>query len=248
MWFLTFVGKPRDQEVYDHVHESPPVMYWPLIVTSTFAVIAGWPFLGLTKLLEQARWPGTLAHGEHGAFASAIGHDWNVKIPNEHWSHEWDFVLPAGLAAFGAAGTGVLIAALFYYWRTFDANTVRQSLAPVYTFLRNKWYFDELYQIVFIAPTLLVSKLISNFDRLVIDCIIDGLATLTRGIARADDLLDRFGVDGVVNGLAKSTRSIGYSLRNVQTGSLRQYVMFIVIGTVGTFVLLSLFWNQVLAR
>ncbi len=247
MWFMTFIGKPRDQHIHDHAHESPSVMYLPLVVTSVFAVIAGWPFLGLTDLLEQARVPGTLLHGDHHEYLPFVGQAWGIKIPNEHASHAWGIKVVAGLAAFSAAAIGVVIAYLFYGSKTLSPEQVRKTFSPVYTFLRGKWYFDELYQYLFIAPTHFIARRISDFDKKVIDRIIDGTATLTRGIARADDLLDRFGVDGLVNGFATWTRSLGYSLRKVQTGSLRQYVMFIAAGTVAVFVIVSLLWNWAIA-
>jgi NADH:ubiquinone oxidoreductase subunit 5 (subunit L)/multisubunit Na+/H+ antiporter MnhA subunit len=42
MWYMTFVGKPRDQHAYDHAHESPPVMYLPLILLSVLAISVAW--------------------------------------------------------------------------------------------------------------------------------------------------------------------------------------------------------------
>jgi proton-translocating NADH-quinone oxidoreductase chain L len=241
MWFMTFIGKPRDQHVYDHVHESPPVMYVPLLILSVFAVIVAWPIFGLSHLLEQARPEGTLDGG-----TSVLS--WaNVIIPNEHDSHESAIKTTAGLAAFTAAMTGLLIAAVFYAWNKAKPEDVRKAFSPVYNFLRGKWFFDELYNYVFIQPTLFLGRRIADFDSLVIDRFIDGVAVTTKGIARADDLLDRFGVDGIVNLVAGWTRSLGYSLRNFQTGSLRQYVMFIAVGTVAVFVIVSLCWNWALA-
>jgi NADH-quinone oxidoreductase subunit L len=55
-------------------------------------------------------------------------------------------------------------------------------------------------------------------------------------------------VDGSINWVAKTTRRIGVSLKVVQTGSLRQYVMFIVVGTIALFVLLSFFWSPTFAK
>ena len=58
LWFMTFAGKPRDHHVYDHAHESPKVMYYPLVVLAVFAVVrrldrsAG---SSVQPLLEQAR-------------------------------------------------------------------------------------------------------------------------------------------------------------------------------------------------
>src|SRR6185369_4059400 len=63
LWYMTFAGEPQDHHIYDHAHESPKVMYIPLVILAVFAVGAGWtlPFtnLSITNLLEQARHPGT---------------------------------------------------------------------------------------------------------------------------------------------------------------------------------------------
>ena len=71
-----------------------------------------------------------------------------------------------------------------------------------------------------------------GFDRNVIDGFIDGLARWTRKISTLDDLIDRYFVDGLVNLGAAWTYSIAQSLRTAQTGQIRQYVMFIVVGAV----------------
>jgi NADH-quinone oxidoreductase subunit L len=48
MWYMTFVGKPRDQNAYDHAHESPPVMYFPLVVLATLAISVAWDWAFIT--------------------------------------------------------------------------------------------------------------------------------------------------------------------------------------------------------
>ncbi len=58
-----------------------------------------------------------------------------------------------------------------------------------------------------------------------------------------DDLIDRYLVDGLVNWTARSTFGLGLSLRGAETGKLRQYVVFIVVGTVALAVLVS-FWSS----
>ena len=48
LWFLTFLGKPRDEHRYDHAHESPPVMYLPLVLLAVFAIGCAWdPKVGI---------------------------------------------------------------------------------------------------------------------------------------------------------------------------------------------------------
>ena len=51
---MTFAGKPRDQHIYDHAHESPKVMYYPLVVLAVMAIVAGWGFTGNPFLVELA--------------------------------------------------------------------------------------------------------------------------------------------------------------------------------------------------
>ena len=57
-------------------------------------------------------------------------------------------------------------------------------------------------------------------------------------------MIDRMFVDGLVNLTARWIHSAGISLRRVQSGRLRQYVMLIIVGTVGLFILISFFWNS----
>ena len=115
--------------------------------------------------------------------------------------------------------------------------------------LVHKWWFDEIYDALFVQPTMVVSRLIAAFDTRWIDWFLDGLATCTVRFSKIWDFVaDRTLVDGFVNLLAGWTYSLGLSLRAVQTGRIRQYVMFIVIGAIAIFVLISFFWSPTLAR
>jgi NADH-quinone oxidoreductase subunit L len=243
LWFLTFVGAPRDHHVYDHAHESPPVMYVPLVILSVFAVAVAWPIFGLTGLLEQSRAPGTLANAT-GLLS------WSPTIPSEHLTHEeayhWVHT-QAGLLAFGTATAGVLLAAVFYAFGWLNAGRIAAALYPIYRFLVNKWWFDELYHAIFVAPVLFIARRVADFDRKVIDTFIDGCAWAARNMATFDDLIDRYAVDGAVNTTARWIYAAGNSLRQLQTGKLRQYVMFIGVATVAIFVLITILRQYSLA-
>ncbi|HEX7380074.1 MAG TPA: NADH-quinone oxidoreductase subunit L [Pirellulales bacterium] len=233
LWFMTFIGQPRDHHVYEHAHESPRIMYLPLVVLASFAVIIGWTFPGVwsvTDLLEQARWP-----GEAGAGVLMP----SLIYPNELLSHQHHVHLIAGLTAFSTALGGFLLATVFYGVRWLNPAEVRQQFAPVYTFLINKWYFDELYDVLFVTPTHFVAMIIAWFDRQIIDGFINNLARWTYRVATFDDLIDRYLVDGLVNLTAAWTWSLGNSLRGLQTGLLRQYIMLIVIGTVALTIIVN---------
>jgi NADH:ubiquinone oxidoreductase subunit 5 (subunit L)/multisubunit Na+/H+ antiporter MnhA subunit len=247
LWFMTFVGKPRDHHVHEHVHESPPTMYVPLLVLAFFAVAIGWNRLfGVPALLEQAQPEGI---GHAGAGHSSL---WMaLDYPAEHAPHhsggtpaqEKAHFVATG-AAFGTALFGVLLAGLMYWGSFLNPSDVRAYFSPIYRLLWNKWYFDEIYWTLFVRPTLFLSRLIAKFDRRVIDWVIDGSAKLTVRVARLDDqIIDRTFVDGLVNLTAAWIYSLGIWLRRFQTGRLRQYVTFIVVGTVALFVLIG-FWSK----
>ena len=227
LWYLTFAGEPRDQHIFDHAHESPKVMYVPLVVLAVMAVGVGWtvPFVDLSvqNLLEQAR---PAVGASSGVLLTSL------VYPNEHDSHASAIHIAATIVAFSTAFAGFMLATVFYGWRKLNAADVRQQYEPLYRWLVNKWYFDELYEVIFIRPCHVIGGIISRFDKQVIDVFIERLAQGVKRVAAFDDMLDRYFIDGLVNLVAHWTRSIGYALHNVQTGRLRQYVMLIVIGTV----------------
>jgi proton-translocating NADH-quinone oxidoreductase chain L len=247
MWYMTFAGEPRNKERYDHAHESPKVMYVPLMILSVFAITVAWdvPGVSLNKLLEAARPAGILGEVEPaGEFALQRGQAAaTIVVPDEHYPHHQHSHAihnEANIVAFSTALAGFLLATMFYGWRKADPAEVKEQFAPIYRFLVKKWWFDELYDVVFVKPVHLISNLASWFDKNVLDWIVDHLAKWTVVVAKIDDLIDRLVIDGLVNLLARCTYSIGDSLRSVQTGQLRQYVVFIVISTVTLFVLATI--------
>jgi NADH-quinone oxidoreductase subunit L len=78
--------------------------------------------------------------------------------------------------------------------------------------------------------------------------LIDGTARFTRWFAATFELAaDQTIVDGFVNLFASWTYGIGLSLRGLQTGKIRQYVLFIVVGAIAIFILISFFWSPSVA-
>jgi NADH-quinone oxidoreductase subunit L len=241
LWFLTFAGKPRDEHVYTHAHESPKTMVVPLVILAVFAVVSGWTVpivnFGVQPLLEQARPLGTAEGAPAGLLLPALA------VPAEELSHDPQIHAPVALGAFAMAAAGFLLAALIYWWRILEADSVRRVAGPVYTFLRNKWWFDELYQFLFVRPVLRIAGWAAAFDKRGIDGLAHALAGSVRLASTLDDLIDRWFVDGAVNLTARATYSAGLRLREVQSGRIRQYVMWVAVGTVGLFVLMMFLWS-----
>ncbi|MEX2114882.1 MAG: NADH-quinone oxidoreductase subunit L [Pirellulales bacterium] len=250
LWFMTFAGPPRNKHVYDHAHESPRIMYVPLVILAVFAVAAGWSTntfnidglvgnFGIEPLLEQARPLGT--SGEvHGVLM-------NVVHPDEHDSHLEQFHFRAEMVALLTGLTGLGLAVVFYGLRILNPAEVRAQFRPIYDFLIHKWYFDELYNAIIVQPVMFVARRVAEFDQVVIDGLIHGVALWTRGVSVLDDRFDRYFVDGLVNGASRWIFRTAIWFRGAETGQLRQYVMFIVIGTVALFVLITFYLNSTLA-
>jgi proton-translocating NADH-quinone oxidoreductase chain L len=248
LWYMTFAGQPRDHHRYDHAHESPRVMTMPLVVLAVFAVCAGWTYrfstpgvlarFGIENLLDEAR-PIGLHGDKNGVFLPEL------RVPDEHASHEWVIKRPAGLSAIFVAVAGVLGATVVYVWEIVSAATLRRYLNAAYHLTWNKWWFDELYDYLFVRPTHAISGFIARtLDRGLIDGIIHSFAWLYRGSAAVVSTVgDRWIIDNGVDTFAEKTWDLGLFLRTIQTGRLRQYVMFIVVCTIMFFVIASLWWR-----
>ncbi len=212
MWYMTFAGKPRDHHRYEHAHESPKVMVYPLVVLAALAIGAGWQIgpVGVENLLEQARPAGT-GLATQGQLIT------DLRYPNEHDAHH--FHLLATVVASSMALSGFLLATLFYGLKILDPNDVRRQFAPIYKLLYHKWYFDEIYNAVFIQPCFFIARRVAEFDKEVIDRFIHFLAHSTVQISKLDDLIDRYIVDGLVNWTADKIYAVAIALRRRRPAS-----------------------------
>jgi len=191
------------------------------------------PDLSLANLLESAR-PAGISRNQAAAWSQMV-------VPDEALSHHHEVHQIAGLVAFCTALAGFLLATIMYGWRKLDASEARQQFEPIYQFFKKKWWFDELYHVLFFQPTHSIARWFSWIDRSLLDGLIHAIAAGVRSISRTwDALADRGIVDGSINYFANRTYALGLLLRRVQTGRLRQYVMFIALGTVVLFIVIGL--------
>ena len=212
--FMTFYGTSRaDHHTQEHLHESPQVMTLPLVILAIGAVFAG--FVGLPGVLggsQFANWLEPVIHAHEEAHASG--------------ALEWGLMA----VSVSVASLGVFLAYLMYR---------RESLSPAifadlagglfYRLFDRKWYFDEIYQVVFVNGTLLIARFGSLFDQYIIDGIVNGAAALTRFVSWLNGLFDQYIIDGIVNLIANVTFGIGNKLRRVQTGNINSYLYGILI-------------------
>ncbi|PHP68141.1 NADH-quinone oxidoreductase subunit L [Zhengella mangrovi] len=171
--FMTFHGKPRaTADVMHHVHESPPVMLVPLFVLAAGALFAGVLFEGYFYGHEYlAFWKGALFTGPENELLNEFHH-----VP-----------LLVKLSPFVAMVAGFLIAWWFYISNPEMPRQVAQRHHGLYQFLLNKWYFDELYDFIFVRPAMWLGRFLwKKGDGAVIDGLgPDGVA------ARVVDVTNR---------------------------------------------------------
>ncbi len=170
--FLTFHGEFRgDHHTYDHAHESPLSMMVPLVVLAIGALFAG--IIGYDWF---------------------VGHDleafWrdSIKVLPEHPAlhHAHDVPLWVKLAPLVVGISGIALAWLFYIRQPDLPAKTATTFAPIYRFFYNKWYFDELYDFLFVRPAKRIGHALwKKGDGALIDGLgPDGLAEGSRGIAR----------------------------------------------------------------
>ena len=137
LWFMTFMGETRaDHHTYDHAHEGPWTIRFPLIVLAIGAVFAGFvfheAFIGEGRV---AFWNGALVTAAHDIMEEAH------HVP-----------LAVKLAPLFAMLIGLSLAAWFYLRKTDLPQRTAQMWDGLYAFLLNKWYWDELYNFALVRP------------------------------------------------------------------------------------------------
>ncbi|MEO1994489.1 MAG: NADH-quinone oxidoreductase subunit L, partial [Planctomycetaceae bacterium] len=237
LWFYTFAGQPRDQELHDHAHESPWVMTVPLLILAVFAAFcaAGGEGGPLFRLIQNSE-----PHHMHMEQATAVtdnithfGHD---QVHKNHAT--------AGYLALIAAVAGTFLAYVLYCLGLINPGEIKKQFASVHTFLVEKWRFDELYDTMFVRPVHVVASWCTWIDTHCFDALLHTSSRVTVRIANWDRKFDERFVDGAVDFVGAVTTSVGTALRTIQTGKLRQYVMFIAVGLMALFVVLFVLMPQ----
>jgi NADH-quinone oxidoreductase subunit L len=258
--YMTFFGEPRDEEAYHHAHESPANMTIPLIVLAFFSfLITNYVIINpfwTDRLIEEPPRAYTI-EGEikHAALPSDITLAQNQKVTSltTHYSslithhvlyaaadeHGGSAHLIAMILSIVMAGLGILFATLFYLTKRYSVERMAARFRGFYTVLWNKYYFDEIYDKVFVKPLIgPITGFIGRFDLSVIDGIVNGMGAIWRWISDISGRIDYHGVDGLVNGVASVT-IYSARLRRIQTGLIQNYLLFI-FGGIGGLVILML--------
>lgn len=210
---LTFLGKPRDQHLFDHAHEAPWTMFVPQLILAAFAVFIGWSFFGV----------GDAIHGTSPAAAQPYDH--------HAMEHGYHFVHLALLYGFGWIASIALAFVIYINGFTISSKvTAIPGIKQFHWWLYNKMGFDGLYDIIFVALGKMVAQILAWFDR----TIVDGLVNLTGWLGKQIGFLvggfDDNVVDGAVRGSGRSAMQMGSVLHRTHSGNIRTYVLVLLTG------------------
>src|SRR5262249_32957239 len=238
--FMVFFGECRaDHHTQEHIHESPRVMTLPLWILAIGSVASG--YLGVPHVLGAAA---HLPHFFNDWLAPVLGGHGPIE---EHAAAGGDAALELLLMAVSVAVafTGAALAYLMYYRGSLNPETFSELAggAP-YRLVLNKYYVDELYDLVFVRGVLLLSRVAAWFDLHVIDGIVNLAARIVGEVFRPGGYIDDLIVDGAVNAVAEATWAVGGRIRRVQTGMISTYLYVVVLGVLGG---VFLWWSWAVA-
>ncbi|MGA7809526.1 NADH-quinone oxidoreductase subunit L [Bradyrhizobium sp.] len=190
--FKTFFGEPHDQEHYEAAHEAPVWMLVPIGVLAAGSIFSGFPFREVF-----------VGHGVEEFFRDSVKMNPHILEDMEQMPHLLGF-LPFVMMLIGLA-----IAYLFYIRRPYIPEQLAAEQPMLYQFLLNKWYFDELYDFIFVRPMKWIGRTLWKVG--------DGY------------IIDGFGPDGVSARVLDVTRNVV----KIQTGYLYHYAFAMLIGVAG---------------
>ena len=189
--FMTFHGSPHDRRHYDAARESPITMLIPLGFLAAGSIFAGYPFRDLFA-----------GH----AVSEFFGDSLKFAASNHILDEMHRIPLAVALAPTLLMALGFVITWEFYIRRPeLPAELARQQ-QPLYKFLLNKWYFDEIYDFLFVRPSLWLARALWKYG--------DGWT------------IDGLGPDGISARVLDVTRGVV----RLQTGYLYHYAFAMLIG------------------
>jgi NADH-quinone oxidoreductase subunit L len=190
--FKTFHGEPHDQHHYEAAHEAPMWMLVPIGILAAGSILAGFPFKEVFA-----------GHGVEEFFRDSLKMHPHI-IDEMHHIPQAIALLPTVMMVLG-----FLVSWLFYIRRPYIPVELANQHQMLYQFLLNKWYFDELYDIIFVRPAKWLGRFLWKKG--------DGF------------VIDGFGPDGVSARVLDVTRNVV----KIQTGYLYHYAFAMLIGVAG---------------
>jgi NADH-quinone oxidoreductase subunit L len=215
---LTFLGEPRTESAH-HAQETPWTMTMPLIILAVFAVTIGWA--GISESFPVIG--GILPNFVHEFIGSTL-----AEIPEALPFN----VVPLIVSLVVALG-GLTLGWLVYRNQKAGAeDPLKVAMGPVHSVLKNKYYFDELYDLIFVRPAYWLADNFTNqiLDRGIIDGILHFIARVASNVGHVfRNYFDKPVVNGFGDFVGEGIKRVGRTLKVVQTGKVQQYLLMALV-------------------
>jgi len=161
-YFMTFWGPEKfPEEAGHHPHDAPPAMAWPLRILAVFAVGVG--LVGPLHL-----------------FAGYFNHTPGLPAASEHQFHIGLMLLSAVIAL-----SGIGVAYKWYVKSPEIPAKLAIRLRPLFALSQGKFYFDELFTVILVAPLRLLATICALFDKYILDGVVDSFGALPKFMSQA---------------------------------------------------------------
>ncbi|MCC6957448.1 MAG: NADH-quinone oxidoreductase subunit L [Anaerolineales bacterium] len=216
---MTFLGEPRSKEA-GHAVESKWTMTLPLVILAFFAITFGW--LGIPEGFPLIggivpNWIHEFVGGTLLEHPPALGFSW---VP----------LLTSLVVSLGGLALGYYV---YRGVRSDEKDPVEGALgASLYRLLKNKYYFDELYQAIFITPAYWLAETFTSLwmDQKVIDGILHWFAYISGVIGNfLRNAIDKPIINGSGDMVSEGAKKAGGSLKTIQTGRVQQYMILALV-------------------
>jgi NADH-quinone oxidoreductase subunit L len=209
--FMTFFGQSRvDEHVAHHIHESPKIMTLPLMVLAVLSIIGG--YIGVPHILGGANHIHEFLVPVLGGGAEPAKAHAGIALISQAWAsggegggHGASLELLMMVVSVVIALIGLGIAYLFYVKNPALPKLAAERWRRLYKLVYNKYYVDEIYEILFI----------------------NSLKKLGTGLWKG---IDEFIIDGTINGIAYLIGLLSGAMRKMQTGLVQNYAFSMIIG------------------
>jgi NADH-quinone oxidoreductase subunit L len=188
LFILTFLFEPKDRDAVGHAHEGGPLMTVPLMILAVLTLVGGFVVFA--------------AVGEALGFLGGFGEFVWLEEP-----HEFEFHADIAILSTVLAGAGVVVGWILWQGSASPATRIRETFSPISNLLSHRYYIDDIYQWAINNIVLTISRIISWFDRVIVN-------------------------DTGVDGSAGMTYLAGFGLKFTQTGRLPNYALAIAVGAI----------------
>jgi NADH-quinone oxidoreductase subunit L len=221
--FMTFFGESRvDHHTAQHIHESPRVMTVPLMVLAAGSVLAG--YIGLPKWLGSNVFEHWLEPVFEPVQVAAVAEEAG------HGAHSVGLEIGMAAVSVAIAVIGFLIAFAAYYRKSTLPDRVSAQVKSIYAALLNKWYIDELYDLLFVHRAKDLGRGLWRFDGKVVDGVVNETAFSTVKSAVGSGWWDRWIVDGLVRFAGGFVKTASWPIRLSETGYTQNYALVMIFG------------------